>query len=104
MAVIATAISAIVAAMTDNDISSVEWVNVGIAAVTAAAVFAAPNVPGAKTTKAILAVLMAVLSFFVTAISDGVTMSEWLQVIVIASGALGVYAVPNRGPVAVREV
>jgi chromate transport protein ChrA len=95
-AVVATVLSALVAVMSDGSISNVEWINVGIAAVTAAAVFAAPNVPFANYTKSVLAVLMAVLTFFTTAISNGVTTSEWLQVAVIALGALGVYAVPNK--------
>lgn len=96
LAVLVTAITAIVAAMTDGAVSNVEWINVGIAAVGAAAVFAAPNVPGAKYTKAILAVLAAVLTFFVTAVTDGISTAEWLQVLVIAAGAVGVFAVPNK--------
>lgn len=96
LAVLVTAITAIVAAMTDNVISDVEWINVGIAATGAAAVFAAPNVPGAKYTKGILAILAAVLTFFVSAVTDGVSTAEWLQALVIAAGAVGVIAVPNR--------
>lgn len=96
LAVLVTGVYAIVAALTDNSISTVEWINVGIALAGAAAVFTAPNVPGAKATKAVLAVITAVLAFFVTAVVDGVSTSEWLQVLIIAAGALGVYAVPNR--------
>lgn len=95
-AVLATVLTAIVAAMTDSVISDVEWINVGIAAVAAAGVFAAPNVPGARYTKSILAVLAAVLTFFVTAVTDGISSAEWLQVAVIALGAVGIYAVPNK--------
>jgi hypothetical protein len=96
LAVIVTAITAIVAAMTDNVITDVEWINVGLAAAGAAAVFAAPNVPGAKYTKGILAVIVAVLTFFVGAVTDGISTAEWLQVLVIAAGAIGVIAVPNK--------
>lgn len=95
LAVAVTVVSAIVAAMTDGAVTSVEWVNVAIAGVGAAAVFAAPNVPGARYTKAILAVLTAVLTFLTSAITGGIVLDEWLQIIVIAAGALGVYAVPN---------
>jgi peptidoglycan/LPS O-acetylase OafA/YrhL len=95
-AVAATILSGVVAALTgDNFISDVEWINVGILAVGACAVFAAPNVPGSRYTKLVLAVLSAVLVLLVNLIVDGVTVSEWLQLGVAALGALGVFAVPN---------
>lgn len=98
-AVVATGLSAIIAALTgDGTIGSTEWINVAIAAVGAASVFAAPNVPGANYTKAILAVLMAVLTLLVNLIVDGVTVSEWLQLVIAALAAVGVYGVRNRRP------
>lgn len=96
LAVLVTVLSAIVAAMTDQHVDVTEWINVAIAGVGAAAVFAAPNVPGAHYTKAILAVLTAVLAALVSFITDGLAPSELLQLVVIGLGALGVYAVPNR--------
>lgn len=96
LAVLVTGIYAVVAALTDNTITTVEWISVGIALAGAAAVFTAPNVPGAKFTKGVLAVITAVLTFFATAVADGVSTSEWLQVLIIAAGALGVVAVPNK--------
>lgn len=97
-AVLATILAGVVGALTgDNVISPVEWINVAILAVGALAVFAAPNVPGASITKAVLAVLSAVLVLLVNLIVDGVTVSEWLQLGVAALGALGVYAIPNQG-------
>ena len=95
LAVVVTVISGIVAAMTDGHIANVEWVNVAIAGTGAAAVFAGPNVPGAQFTKAVLAVLAAVLTFLTSAITDGISTAEWLQIAVIAAGAVGVFAVPN---------
>lgn len=96
LAVIVTVISGVVAALTDGVVTNVEWINVAIAGVGAAAVFAAPNVPGARFTKSILAVLAAILTFLVTGITDGISTAEWLQILVIAAGAIGVYAVPNK--------
>jgi hypothetical protein len=97
-AVVAAIISAVVASLTgDQVVSAVEWVNVAIAGVGAAAVFAAPNVPGARYTKSILAVLTAVLTLLASAVTDGITTTEWLQMALAALGALGVYAAP--GPV-----
>lgn len=93
--VVATVISAIIAALVgDNAINAVEWVNIAIAAVGAAAVFTAPNVPGANYVKEVLAVLTAVLTLLVTVIVGGITLSEWLQLAVVALGALGVFAAP----------
>lgn len=96
LTVIATVITAVVAALSGNSgITAGEWVNVAIAGVGACAVFTGANVPGAVYTKTILAVLAAVLAFLTSAIVGGVSGTEWLQIAVIALGAIGVYAVPN---------
>lgn len=97
-AVVATVLSGVIAALTgDNYIGDVEWINVAILGVGSLAVFAGPNVPGSRYTKAVLAVLSAILVLLVNLIVDGITVSEWLQLGVAALGALGVYSVPNRG-------
>ena len=94
-AVVATVAAAVVAALTgDGIISNVEWVNVAIAGSGALGVFAAPNVPGARYTKVILAAVAAVLVFLTSAITDGITPTELIQLIVVVAGALGVYAAP----------
>lgn len=98
VAIVVTVIMAIIAAMAGDDlVSATEWVNVAIAGVGAAAVFASPNVRGSRYTKAVLAVLTAVLTVLVSAIVDGITTTELLQILVAAAGAIGVYAVPNKG-------
>ena len=104
-AAVATILSAAVVSLTgDAVIDDVEWINIAIAGVGALAVFAAPNVPGARVTKAVLAVLSAVLVLLVNLIADGITMSEWMQLGVAALGALGVYSVPNTGSAYVETV
>lgn len=96
LAVVVTVLAAVAAALTgDNTISATEWVNVAILAVGACAVFAAPNVPGARYTKSILAVLTAGLTVLVSAIVGGVSPVELIQIILAGAGAVGVYAVPN---------
>lgn len=101
--VIATIIAAIVAAMTgDNVISAQEWVNVAILGVGAAMVFAAPNVPGARYTKTVLAVLTAVLTLLASYITGGLTQTEILQMVLAALGALGVYVAPYKSTLARR--
>jgi len=98
-AIVATILSAVFAALYgDNEITNTEWVNIAIAGVGAAAVFAAPNVPGARYTKSVLAVLAAVLAVLASAILGGITDTEWIQIALAGLGALGVYAIPNRSP------
>lgn len=95
-AVVATILAAVSAALTgDSVIDTTEWLNVAVLAVGALGVFAAPNVPGARVTKAVLAVLSAVLVLAVNLIAGGIDLSEWIQLGLAALGALGVYAVPN---------
>lgn len=83
-----------VASVLSGGITPVEWVTVLIALTGAAAVFTAPNVPGAKYTKEILAALAAVLAFLVSAIVGGVNGPELIQIAIIVLGALGVVAAP----------
>lgn len=95
-AVVATVLSAITAAtMGDGIIDPSEWVNVAILGVGAASVFAAPNVPGARVTKAVIAALTAALTVLATTILGGVDQVVIAQMVVAALGAVGVYAVPN---------
>ena len=96
-AALATVISGVVGYLTDGQVTTVEWINVALLGAGSLAVFTAPNVPGAVYTKSILAVITAVLTLLVSLITDGITVAEWLQLAVAALGALGVYAVPNRG-------
>ena len=96
---VATVLSAVSAALVgDNVISAQEWVNVAILGVGALGVFAAPNVPGARYTKAILAVLAAVLTVLSSVILGGIGTAEIIQMVLAGLAALGVYAVPNAGP------
>jgi hypothetical protein len=104
-AVVATVLSAIVAALVgDAIVTAAEWVNVAIAGTFAAAVFAAPNVPGARYTKSALAVLAGVLVVLNSAITDGISATEWLQMALAGLGALGVYAAPYQAQLTVRRV
>jgi hypothetical protein len=99
-AILATVISGVIAGlMGDGIITGQEWVNVAITAAGACAVFTAPNVPGARVTKAALAAITAILVLASSLIADGALSSiDWLQLAAAALGALGVYAVPNTVP------
>ena|ERR1035437_1041922 len=98
LAVVVTVVSAIIAYASAGTITNVDWVLVAISGVGAASVFAAPNVPGAPYTKAVLAVLSAVLALLVTVIVGGITTTEWLQLAVAGLGAIGIYNIKNADP------
>src|SRR5687768_12614249 len=93
--VVMTVVSALVASLTDDVVSTAEWINVAILGFGAANVFTAPNVPYAKYTKTVIAVLVAGLTALVSFLTNGVTTAEWLQVLVAAAAAVGVYAAPR---------
>lgn len=96
--VVVTIAVAIVAYMAgDNVVDSVEWVNVAIVGVGAAGVFYAPNIPGAPITKFVLSALAAVLTVLASAIVGGIQTVELIQMLIAGAGAVGVYAIPNRG-------
>lgn len=95
LAVVATVLATVAAALTgDQNVDATEWLNVVLLAAGAAAVFAAPNVPGAKYTKLILAVVTAVVTAAASLILDGISTTDLLQLALAALGAVGVYAAP----------
>ncbi len=94
------AVSFLVTALSDNLISGEEILNLVIVVLGAIGVYAVPNLPEsfakyAKTGIAFLtAGVLAVLSFW----TGGIEATEWLQIVLAAFAAVGVYIVPN-GPV-----
>lgn len=102
--VVIAAITAIVAAAADDVIDAPEWINVVIVALGAVAVLGAGNLPSGvwAYTKTIVAAATAGAVFLQSAISGGVTTSEWLQLALAVTGALGVAVVP--GPRVLRAV
>jgi uncharacterized membrane protein YjjP (DUF1212 family) len=101
--VVVTVLAALVPLLSGG-VDATEWVNVAIIGVGAAAVFTAPNVPGAKYTKLVLSVLAAVLTLLVSAIVGGVSGPELIQLVIAAAGALGVYAAPYRPTLGAKHV
>lgn len=84
------------AAVWTGGVTNVEIINVAIVGVGALSVFAAPNVPGAAYTKAILAALSAALVVLTSAVTGGIVFPELVQILVAAAGAVGVFALPNK--------
>lgn len=94
--IVGAGVSAIVVALSgDGAFSAVELINVAIAIIGAVGVFYVPNAPNAPVAKAVVAALMAVLTLATNLIAGGLTVSEWLQLVVAAATALGVYGVRN---------
>lgn len=105
VALLSAILTGVGAAVTDDGlINATEWVNVAIVAVGALHVYVSPNVPGAGTTKAIVAGLSAGLVLLVNLVSESVTPTEWVQLAVAVAGAFGVYLAPNSEPATVDGV
>ncbi len=100
LAIVAAGIAVVVAALSDGTVTPSEMVNVAIAMVTAVGVYLVPNLPSgpAKYFKTGVAILGAALAALVSFITDGVSLSEWLQIALAALAAIGVYVVPNEEP------
>jgi hypothetical protein len=81
---------------TDHPTGS-DWVNVAIIGLGAVAVLGAGNLPAGvwKYTKSIVSAATAVAVLLQSAITDGVSSAEWIQLALAAAGALGVLAAPG---------
>lgn len=80
--------------------TTAELLNVAVIGVNALMVFASPNTPGAQYTKFILSALSAGLVALVTLVGAGsltdISVAGWLQVVVAAGVAVGVFTLPNQ--------
>lgn len=72
----------------------VGWVQVGIAAATAAGVYLVPITPDYPWVKSALAALLAALQILTTAVVGGVQGDEWMMIALAVAAALGVYGAP----------
>lgn len=96
--VVVTALAALVAALADDQVDTLEWVNVGIVALGAIGVLGAGNLPSGvwAYAKTIVASASAGLVLLTSLLADGViTGSEWLQVVIAVAGAAGVAITPG---------
>lgn len=86
----------------DQRIDPSEWVNVVLAVLGAAAVFTAPNIPGAAYIKTTLAVLTAVAMAAAALVADGISWTDAGQLLLAALAALGVKLAPSLSTVPAR--
>jgi hypothetical protein len=96
-AVLTAILAAVIPALyTDGPLGWAGWVNVVILACGAVHVYNSANLPGSwDYAKLIAAVVSAAAVALSSALSDGVTRGEWIQVAIAALGALVVWRVPN---------
>lgn len=94
------AVAFLVTAAADDLLTLDEILNLAIVVLGAVVVYLVPNLPSgvgayAKTIAAFAtAAIITLLSF----LTDGVTVTEWLQVLIAAFAGIGVYIVPNETP------
>lgn len=100
--VIAAGIGILTAALTDGAVSSVEYVNIGIAVVGAVAVYIIPNLSAGigQYAKFIVSGIAAALAALVVILGpslgfESLGASDWLNVILAGLAAIGLYIVPN---------
>jgi hypothetical protein len=82
-------------ALTDNRIDSQEWVLVGLGVLMAFNVWATANLPQYTKMKTYVAAAIVVAGALHTFIVGGVSMQEWINLIVLGLGAVGVAATPQ---------
>jgi hypothetical protein len=97
VALVGAFVAAVAAALTDDVLTDVEKVQIGIAVATAASVWVAANVPTMPAAKTVVAVVLAVLNLAVGLITDGMQSADWWMLAVAAFTAAGVFATPNAG-------
>lgn len=95
-ALVGGVVMTVAAVVSDGHVTSVEWVQLAIAATTAAGVWLAGHTPaGLVWPKTAVAVVLAVLNGLVTALAAGpVTPAEWVNLLVAALTVAGVAVAP----------
>lgn len=98
-------LAGIVTALADDQFDTSELINVTIIGLGAVAVWFVPVLDArwGKWTKIATSVLIAALALLVSFLSDGVTPSEWLQVILAGFGAVGIAVGPRPEPATARH-
>lgn len=107
--VLAAGVGILTAALSDGVVSATEFVNIAIAIVTAVGVYLIPNLPAGpgKIAKFLVAAVGAGLQALVIVLGDtlgwaDVSSSDWLNVLLAALAAVGLYIVPNVAAVNVE--
>ena len=91
-------ITVLAAALTDDVITSAEFAQIAVAALTAFGAYLVPNAPGAAYAKTLVAAALAGLNLLVGWLANGqdITNAMWLNVAIAVGTALGVFILPNE--------
>jgi hypothetical protein len=87
----------LVAFVGDGSMNMNEFVNVVVLGTGTVSLAIAPNTPGAKYVKALLAAVSAAAVVLISVYTGGISPTEWVQIAVAAGTAAGVWKVPNQG-------
>lgn len=90
-----TVLAAIVPALTAGPLDAAGWINVVVLGAGVFMVYNAANVPGWNYAKLIASAVSAVAVVLTSALSDGISTAEYIQMVLAAAAALGVGAIPN---------
>jgi hypothetical protein len=90
-----TVLAAIVPALTAGPLEAAGWINVVVLAAGVFMVYNAANIPGWAYAKLVASAVSAVAVVLTSALSDGISSAEYIQMILAAAAALGVGAIPN---------
>lgn len=91
------AVGFLITALSDNIVTTDELLNLVVIVLGAVVVYLVPNLDtgiGAAL-KAVAAFATAAIVALLSFLTDGVTIAEWLQVLLAAFAGIGVYIVPN---------
>lgn len=83
-------------AFTDQHIDAQEWVQVALGVLMAFNVWATANLPQYGSMKTYVAAAIAAMTALYTFVVGGVSISEWINLVVVVLVALGVAVVPQR--------
>lgn len=83
-------------ALSDGAVSTDEWIQLAIQITTAAGVWLTANLPGYTWAKTATAAILAGLNATVAALSDGISMSEWVNIGIAIAGVILVQFTPSR--------
>lgn len=97
--VVAAALSVFVSAAADNRLSADEVGNIALAILGAVVTYIVPRFATVLWLKPLVASVTAALQFALSVWGDGITMSEWAQIILTALGAAGVLLTNKNVPV-----
>jgi uncharacterized membrane protein YqaE (UPF0057 family) len=95
---VAAVLAAVLPYLTVTDhLGLTEWINVAILVAGAVYVYNSANLPGYRHAKAIAAVVASVGVLLLTVVTDGITATEWIQVVLALLAPPAVAVARNAG-------